>query len=399
MLKKKIKSIQINWLLRIALTVFFSVIFFNTSCAEKKDVPLEPSISDEKSELIVNHAPSFSQEFRGKKLNVAVYEEAPFAFQSKETGVYKGICVDIWESIAHKNGITFTYTPVTKEEGLKGLSEKKYDLLLGGIPNFVQPDTMAFEFTTPFYISGVGLALAQKSLFKIVSSYFYSLTALKVFFSVALFIIIQGATIWFFEHKKNKDFKNSTLKGIGNGVWWSINVVSLSDIGDIVTKTLGGRIMATIWLFATLIIVNIFIGSLSSEFTVGKISSEIYNVKDIEDLNILCLDDSLSQKFLEENSISCKKITSIKDGLKAISEDKANALIYSEPLLRYMMKENPEKGVKFVPAGILSEYYSFMLPPNSPLLHWLNQRILELIKQQEIKKIVKKYLGSDYRCT
>ncbi|OYZ35983.1 MAG: hypothetical protein B7Y25_08635 [Alphaproteobacteria bacterium 16-39-46] len=311
----------------------------------------------------------------------------------------KGICIDIWESIAHKNGITFSYTPVTKEEGLKGLSEEKYDLLLGGIPNFVQPDTVAFEFTTPFYISGVGLALAQKSLFKIVLNYFFSLTALKLLFFVALFIIIQAVTIWFFERKKNEDFKDSTLKGLGNGLWWSINVVSLSDIGDIVTKTLGGRIMATIWLFATLIIVNVFIGSLSSELTVGKMSSEIYNVKDIEDLNILCLDESLSQKFLEDNSLSCKKITSIKDGLNAISQNKAQALIYSEPLLRQMLKENPTPGVKFVPAGILTQYYSFILPPKSALLHWLDQRILELLEKQEIKKIVKKYLGSDYRCT
>ncbi|HQS85022.1 MAG TPA: hypothetical protein PLY23_09055 [Alphaproteobacteria bacterium] len=89
MLIKKIKFVQKNWILKIALTVFFSVFFFNTCCAEKKEGALTPSVSLKKSELIVSHTPSFLEKIRGKKLNIAVYEEAPFAFQSEETGVYK----------------------------------------------------------------------------------------------------------------------------------------------------------------------------------------------------------------------------------------------------------------------------------------------------------------------
>ena len=53
---------------------------------------------------------------------------------------------------------------------------------------------------------------------------------------------------------------------------------------------------------------------------------------------------------------------------------------------------NPD--IKFIPAGLVNQYYSFMVPLGSDILYFLNQEILNLINMREIQAILLKYFGS-----
>ncbi|HQS84319.1 MAG: hypothetical protein B7Y25_02890 [Alphaproteobacteria bacterium 16-39-46] len=333
-------------------------------------------------------------EIRQKVLTVAIYEEVPFVFRSEVTNLFTGISIDVWEAIAREDGLSFKYMLVTKEEGMKGISEGKFDVLLGAIPDFVQDDSARFDYTLPFYSAGLGVAVSKESFFKIILGYFVSWDFLKVVIGFTLFIVLQTLTLWFFEHKVNPHYKDSFWKGIGNGLWWSAGIAVLNEAGDVSTKSLWGRCIAVFWMLLALVMVNIFTASIVSELTIGKLSTNIQSVEDLRKLNVLCLNQISSKEFLRSHFIKYKSVNSLEEGFDVLQKTPGNALIYSEPMLKYILNTKSLPGIQFIHAGIVSQYYSIKVPRESTLLYSLNQAILKLLNGQEIKYILSKYFGN-----
>lgn len=373
--------------------LFFLIVCFLTICL-RTNLSAENISAENTQDIHKLTEDVLSDVLLKKVLKVAVYEEPPFAFRLPN-GIYKGISIDIWELIAKKRGISFKYIPVSKEEGTKGLSQEKYDLFLGALPAFVQETGVLFEYTIPYYISGVGFAVEDKSTVTLLLDYFISWGFFKVLMFLVVFIVVQTFTIWVFERKQNPHYKKSFWKGVGNGLWWSAGIASLNEAGDVNTRTLWGRCVAIFWMFAALLMVNIFTGSLSSELTVHKLSSRVHDLRDIRNLKVVCLNDTVSKQFLEDNFIKCKSVPSIEAGLSDLEKNKAQALIYAEPILRYVMHEHPTPNVRFVSAGIIKQYYCFMVPRKSNFLFFLNQEILSLLNGQAIDRILSQYFGNE----
>ncbi|MBS0185139.1 MAG: transporter substrate-binding domain-containing protein [Proteobacteria bacterium] len=334
------------------------------------------------------------EEMRNKVLTVAIYEEIPFVFPSEVPNVYTGISIDIWEKIARELGLSFKYMLVSKEEGMKGVAEGKYDVLLGAIPDFVQDDSARFDYTLPFYSAGIGIAISKDSFLRMVLNYFISWDFFKVVIGFSIFVILQTLTLWFFERKINPHYQGGFWRGIGNGLWWSAGIGALNEAGDVNTQTLWGRCIAVFWMLLALVMVNIFTGSIASELTIGKLSTNIQTVADLRKLNVLCLDEKSSKKFLKEHFVKFKTVSSLEEGFEFLQKNKGSALIYSEPMLKYMINTTSLPNIQFVHAGIVSQYYSIKVPRGSKLLYSLNQVILKLLNGEEIKNILSRYFGN-----
>lgn len=331
-----------------------------------------------------------------KVLKVGVYEQAPFAFREEGSASYQGISIDVWEEIARKGGLSFEYIPVTQKEGVLGISEGKYDLLLGRIPDFPLKKGMKFEYTIPIYVAGLGVAFLKESTFKIVLNYISSLEFLLIVAFLLLLLFLQAVTFWIFEHKENPLYKKGFWKGIGNGLWWSTGIVNSAGVADGETKTVPGRCIAGFWMFASLLVINFLIGSIVSELTVEKLSSRVQEIEDLKLLcPILCVKETFGKNLLVERSIPHETIGSLEEGLDALRHGKAEALVYSAPLLRYALFKDPISKVKYMSVGFGLRYYSFIVPEQSGLLRFINQNILDLMNGQKINKIAEEYLGKE----
>ena len=346
------------------------------------------------TEIIHFTGNSIPDEIRQKVLTVAIYEEVPFVFRSEVTNLFIGISIDVWEAIARDYGLSFKYMLVTKEEGMKGISEGKFDVLLGAIPNFVQDDSARFDYPLPFDSAGLGVAVSKESFFKIILDYFISWDFLKVVIGFTLFVVVQTLTIWFFERKINPHYNDGFWKGIGNGLWWSAGIAALNEAGDVNTRSLWGRCLAVFWMLGALVMVNIFTASIVSELTIGKLSTNIQSVEDLRKLNLLCLNQVSSKEFLGSHFIKYKSVNSLEEGFDILQKTPGNALIYSEPMLKYMLNKKSLPGIQLIHAGIVSQHYSIKVPRESKLLYPLNQAILKLLNEQEIKYILSKYFGN-----
>ncbi len=377
----------------IVLSVVVLNVLFNVPVKSHEDQSGTLSDQVEDLESVKEYLP---EALLNKTLNVGVYEEAPFAFRDEKTGSYQGISIDLWEVIAHKNGLSFTYFPVTQEEGINRVSTGKYDLLLGRIPDFPRKPGMKFEYTIPIYVSGIGIAYISKNSFEIIFNVIGSWGFFVVVLILLACLFLQAIIFWMLERKKNPEYKRGFWRGIGLGLWWSTGVVTSENVVDGQTKTLKGRIVAGFCMVASLIVMNILIASIISELTMGKLSSKIQEISDLKRLeSVLCVQNTFGQQLLSKRYIPHRVVGTLKEGLMSLKNGKAQAVLYSEPVLKYVLHKDPIPNVKFMSLGFGVRYYSLIVQEESPFLRVINRDILDLMNSEEISEIIRKYMGNE----
>ncbi|XP_065645115.1 uncharacterized protein LOC105846050 isoform X3 [Hydra vulgaris] len=114
------------------------------------------------------------------------------------------------------------------------------------------------------------------------------------------FILIFSTLLWLTECKKNNDFSNTFVKGFGTGIWWSIVTVATVGYGDIVPKTLIGRILSIIWMVIGITLVSGLTGMFSSVMTNNSFLS-------IQDQKIAALNNSIEFFVANKNYNSSLK--------------------------------------------------------------------------------------------
>ncbi len=377
----------------IVLSVVVLNGLFNVPVKSHED---QSGILSEQVERLEDVKEYLPEDLLNKTLKVGVYEEAPFVFRDEKMGSYQGISIDLWEVIAHKNGLSFKYFPVTQEEGIKRVSTGEYDLLLGRIPDFPRKPGMKFEYSIPFYVSGIGIAYVAKSSFEIIFNVIGSWGFFVFVLILLACLFLQAIIFWMLERKKNPEYKRGFWSGIGLGLWWSTGVVTSENVVDGETKTLKGRIVAGFCLVASLIVMNILIASIISELTMGKLSSKIQEISDLKRLEgVLCVQNTFGQQLLSKRYIPHRVVGTLKDGLASLKNGKAQALLFSEPILKYALHQDPIPNIKFMSSAFGVRYYSMIVQEESPFLRVINRDILDLMNAEGISAILRKYLGNE----
>ena len=105
---------------------------------------------------------------------------------------------------------------------------------------------------------------------------FLSFAFLKVLLALAMVLFIAGLLVWFFEHKHNVgEFGAELPKGLGAGFWWSTVTMTTVGYGDKAPKTLGGRLVAIVWMFTGVIIISSFTAAIASSLTVTQLELKV----------------------------------------------------------------------------------------------------------------------------
>ena len=79
---------------------------------------------------------------------------------------------------------------------------------------------------------------------------------------------------------------------------------------------------------------------------------------------------------------------SLDKGVEAVLNDKADALIFDRPALRYHLKLNPDLAVRVAPFTLAEETYGFVLRWDDPLRTPLDVSILKLQRQGQVEAMV-----------
>jgi ABC-type amino acid transport substrate-binding protein len=330
-----------------------------------------------------------------KILVVGTFEAPPFSFKTNE-GRWTGISIELWENIVNEIGLKYDYEERTVKGLLDGVTDESLDAVVTALTLTTEREKL-FDFTHSFYNTGLGIAVEAKkgSLWKAVFKRFLSPEFLRIIGALIGGLVIVGIIIWLLERKKNKEhFGGDVKKGIGDGIWWSVVTMTTVGYGDKAPKSLAGRLIATVWIFSGVILVSVFIATITSALTVSQLEYAIGGPEDLPKVTVGTIRHTTSEVYLKENRISYIPFDTASEGLKAVEDSAINALVYDAPLLQYFANKDYRGKIEVLPKIFSRQDYGIALPQGSAIREPINRLLLKRIHEPEWQDLLYKYLGS-----
>jgi polar amino acid transport system substrate-binding protein len=328
------------------------------------------------------------------KLLIGTKETPPFAMKN-ETGEWVGISIDLWRQIAEALDLSYEWRELDQYELLTGITDGSIDAVVANLT--ITPARLdKFDFTYPFYTTGLGIAvkMQDENAGMAVVRQIFSWTVVKITLAVVLLLLLVGLAMWYLERKRNSEqFGGTTAEGIASGFWFSAVTMTTVGYGDKHPKTLGGRMVALFWMFASILLVSVFTATLTSLLTVKQLAPSMRGLEDLKKVRVGTLPYSTSETLLQNHYITYSTYPSVIAGLIALERGEIKAFIYDIPALRYWIKQEFQGKLEILPRTYSQENYGIALRDNSPLRKPINRILMEKIRNQKWQGILYQYLG------
>ena len=323
------------------------------------------------------------------KLLVGVVDAPPFSMKTTD-GSWEGLSIELWQAVAQELGVEFELREYSFEQVLDAVTRGEVDVILALA--VTEQHEIIMDLSHPFLRSGSAIAVAAEATehsWLRFAGHLVSLNLLPVIGLLILLSLTAGAIVWLFEARRNPEmFGGGTVRGVGHGIWWAIVTLTTVGYGDKAPKTFGGRMVALIWMFASVILIASFTAAITTSFTVGELKGKVRGLSDLPDVRVGSLAQSESFNFLAKRGIAVLPFENSRDGLQAIVDKKIDAFVFNESVLKHLARtEFP--GRVHVLAGTFDHYYvSMALPSGSPLREPLNRALLKIITKDDWRRLV-----------
>jgi len=326
-------------------------------------------------------------------MRVGVKPVPPFAMPDGQGG-WTGISVELWKRIAVGLGWQTKWVVMDSSRAqIEGLEAGSIDVALGALSMTPEREAV-INFSAPFYSTHLAIATPTEYgnwrgvLRELLSPVFLSTVGVLL-----LLLLGVGVLLWLVERKGNpQQFGGSVARGIGSGFWWSLVTMTTVGYGDKAPVTFIGRALATLWMFASIIMISGLTASIAASLTVNQLNTMVRGVQDLNRVRTVAVKGSTGEQFLRKSGIRMQSVATAAAGLALLTEDKADALVYDEALLRYLLKD-AAPGIEILRQSIEMQYYAFGTTSSFAHQEKLNQTLLSDTSDNEWQEILNRYLG------
>jgi len=327
-------------------------------------------------------------------LAVGTKPAAPFAVREAD-GSWSGISIELWRFVASELGVEFRFEERELEELLVGLEDGSLDVAVAALTVTAERERRV-DFSHAFYTSGLGIAVPAEGggwlagVRSVVSPAFVrSVGALTVV------LLAAGALVWVFERRRNAEqFGGGAVRGLGSAFWWSAVTMTTVGYGDKAPVTLGGRLVALVWMFVSVVVISSFTAAIASSLTVGRLQGEIRGPGDLPGHTVAAVAGSTSESWLEQlPDTDVLAVDTARDAARATVDGRADAAVHDAPILRHLAVRELEGRLQVLPGTFEDQQYALGLPSGSKLREPLNRALLERTRDDAWKRILRRYLG------
>lgn len=318
----------------------------------------------------------------------------PFAMKA-EDGTWRGISIDLWRRIASQTHLRYRFQETTLKGLTEGVAEGSLDVAVAAL-TVTAPQQRVADFTQPFYSTGLGIAVAAGAgitWWPIVGNLFSLgfLRAVAVLFAVSLAV---GVVLWLIERRHNEHF-GAHRRGLGSSVWWSAVAMTQSSgaAGEKVPVTLPGRLLAIMWMVASVIVIASFTAALTSQLTLKQLRGRVHGESDLRYVRVGAVAGTETTEYLGREHIAYQVFADAEAGLSALQKGRIDALVYDRPLLLWLVNERFSSSLQVLDATFDPQVYAIALPQGSELRISIDLALLDAIRSDWWRDTLFTYLG------
>lgn len=327
------------------------------------------------------------------KMIIGTREAPPFAMKDAQ-GHWSGLSIHLWREVAAQLHLDYEFREVGEPEALiDGVADHRIDASIAAI-TVTAARAHKVDFSQPYFNAGFGIVVParKESGWLATARAFFSWGFLKVIGALTVVLLVAGFGVWLFERRANAEqFGGPPATGLGSAFWWSAVTMTTVGYGDKAPRTLGGRLIALVWMFTSVIIISGFTAQIASSLTVNRLASEVHGPADLPQFTVATVAQSTAQAYLDRNRVHTLVFHDLDEVLAAVTSGQAAAGVYDAPILNYHLRQHPE--LRLLPVTFQRQDYALALPLQSPLRKRINIALLEYIQSEEWRARVKRDLG------
>lgn len=357
--------------------------------------------------VVVTASPSFAAsvgnlpaptkvELPTKPLIVGLYASPPFVMQ--HNGQYEGMAVDLWEALARRLNLPFSYHPYRNFGDLLRATESgAVDVAVTNV-TITQARAKEFDFTQPWFDGGLRILVGSDK-----SSGFGALLRglrdagfLRVYGWIALVVVISTLFLTLFDRRFNQSFPGRWREGIAESFYAVMSIVTSGKMPPR-PNLFGwvGRIVQGLWLVFSLAVLAYVTSSVTSVMTTLSLAHEIHDLNDLNNKITGVQSGSTAERFMREKGLSIRAYADTDALVEALRRGEIDAIVGDAPVLEYTALKRADLGLDVVGPIFEPEKYGFALPLKSPYTKRLTIEILGAREREEIERLRVSYFGED----
>jgi polar amino acid transport system substrate-binding protein len=341
-------------------------------------------------------APAQTGSAEAARLLVGALVAPPFMMKA-ENGQWEGLSIELWQELAQELAVEFEWREFqTLDEIRSAIARGEIDVMPAMA--MTSEHEVIVDFSHPYYRSGSAIAVsatgAEHGWLGVVRR-IVSWNVLGMIAFLALLWITAGVALWLCERRSNRELlSEGPLKGVEHGIWWAAVTMTTVGYGDVAPKTIGGRIVATIWMLISIVLIASFTATITTSLTVGALHGKIRGLHDLAGARVGALAGSESLDFLTQRGIAALPIQRVQEGLQAIANDELDAFIFNRAVLAHLARTKFPAHVRVLPDHFDPYYVGVALQSGSELREPIDRALLQIMASDNWSRLVTSYVGT-----
>ncbi|MGC1306257.1 MAG: transporter substrate-binding domain-containing protein [Phormidesmis sp.] len=326
------------------------------------------------------------------QLTVGVSHAPPFAIETKtDSGSdWDGIGVHLWREVAEELGIQYEWRSLNPTEAIEAVQNGTVDIAI--IANASAEAEQQVDFTQSYYSSSLGIAqLRRRRLIDTVLAVL-SPRFLWICLWLSLLLLVVGLIVWLFERSSNEEmFRAKPTGGLWDSFWWAGVTLTTIGYGDKAPISVGGRVVALLWMLVSMGITASLTASITSVVTQDK-TGQLTQFAGLKNMDVGSIEDSGAAQELQQQGISFQPIRTPLQGLQSIEGGQLDAFVDDTAMLRYLNRNELQNRLAVESTGLRSRRYVFALPEDAENFETINAQMMREQDEADWQSLLKRFL-------
>jgi polar amino acid transport system substrate-binding protein len=326
-------------------------------------------------------------------LRVAIAPVAPFVLP--QTGTPQGFSVDIWNEVARRMHVDYSWQSVaTSAALLPAVQRGDADVAIAAITMTPDREKMV-DFSLPYFDSGLQIMVRAQNessmLDTVLSVPWLAIGQLVGITFIIVFILAN--LVWLLERKHDRNFQKPYWRALGEGLWITMLIIATGEHGEREAPGLWKRILVpAMWLIGVLLIAQLT-ATVTSSQTVARLQSNIRGPDDLAGKTIGTVPATVAAEYLTERGLPFVDVTSANDGFRMLMQGDVQAIVYDAPTLQYWAARRGKDSLAVVGPLFRPEKYGIAVANGSPLRKSINETLLAMYEDGTYEQIYGKWFS------